>query len=109
MTWALGEAALRRHNLNATILPNIVTVSRVSGQTFVKNYITMKHQFKTNINCSGCVAAVTPFLNEKDEIKSWEVNTANPDKILTVETEALTAEEVSELVRRAGYKSEPLA
>ncbi len=40
----------------------------------------------------GCVAAVTPHLNANNEIKSWEVDTANPQKVLTVETENLSDE-----------------
>jgi len=47
-------------------------------------------QFKTNINCGGCIARVTPRLNEVKGISSWKVDTDNPDKILTVETETLS-------------------
>lgn len=32
-------------------------------------------QFKTNINCSGCVAKVTPELNETEGIWHWNVDT----------------------------------
>lgn len=39
---------------------------------------------KTNINCDSCVRTVTPFLNEVDEIDSWQVDTSNPDKPLTI-------------------------
>ena len=63
-------------------------------------------QFKTNINCSGCVARVTPNLNDEKGIKSWKVDTDNPGKILTVETEQLTAQQVIESVKKAGFKAE---
>lgn len=44
-------------------------------------------QFKTNINCGGCIKSATPFLNALDDIDAWQVDTAVPEKILTVETE----------------------
>jgi copper chaperone len=68
----------------------------------------MKHQFKTNINCGSCVAAVTPHLNANNEIKSWEVDTANPQKVLTVESDNLSNEKIREIVNKAGYKAESL-
>jgi copper chaperone len=67
------------------------------------------YKFKTNINCSGCVAAVTPALNENKDIKEWKADTANPDKILTVQTETLTAEQVKAIVNEAGYKAEKIS
>ncbi|MBN2744554.1 MAG: heavy-metal-associated domain-containing protein [Marinilabiliaceae bacterium] len=59
--------------------------------------------FKTNINCGGCVAAVTPHLNRLPGIESWNVNTAHPDKILTVNTESLTANDIIDAVKQAGF------
>src|SRR5947207_1898186 len=61
-------------------------------------------QFRTNLNCGNCVAAVTPYLNGDPAIKSWRVDTANPDKVLTVEGDAVSAEEVTSLVSRAGFR-----
>jgi copper chaperone len=75
-----------------------------------KNQKNMKkYQFKTNINCGGCIAKVTPYLNANNEIKHWSVDTANKDKILTVETDKLTNEMVAAIVKEAGYKAEPLS
>lgn len=62
--------------------------------------------FKTNINCSGCVAKVTPLLNSDAEIKNWSVDTNNPEKILSVETESDNANSIIELVKKAGFKIE---
>ncbi|PZX11808.1 Cu2+-exporting ATPase [Breznakibacter xylanolyticus] len=59
--------------------------------------------FKTNINCGGCVAAVMPHLNRLQGIESWNVNTAHPDKILTVNTESLTANDIIDAVKQAGF------
>lgn len=65
-------------------------------------------QFKTNIKCGGCIAAVTPHLNQVEGIDKWEVDTANPDKVLSVETENLSADEIKQAVEKAGYKAEAL-
>jgi copper chaperone len=65
-------------------------------------------QFKTNINCSGCIAKVTPALNETKGILSWTVDTDNPGKILTVKTGHLTKESVIDIVKKAGFNIQPL-
>lgn len=62
-------------------------------------------QFKTNINCGGCIKAVTPTLNGEKAIQSWQVDTANPNKILTV-TGELNEDQVVALVEDAGFKAE---
>lgn len=66
----------------------------------------MNLHFKTNINCEGCIAKVTPFLNEAEGISHWEVNTASKDKILTVQTESTAKETVIRKVQEAGFKIE---
>lgn len=63
-------------------------------------------QFKTNINCNNCVRAVTNFLNDVEGVNSWQVDIDTPDKILTVEGEEVTAEEVIEAVEEAGFDIE---
>lgn len=66
-------------------------------------------KFKTNIKCSGCIAAVTPFLNELSEVSKWEVDTNNPDKILTIEgDDSLDAETVVNTIEKAGYAAKEL-
>ncbi|GAB3955904.1 hypothetical protein GCM10028805_44230 [Spirosoma harenae] len=64
-------------------------------------------RFKTNIKCGGCVASVTPFLNEAIGEGHWQVDVQNPDKVLTVE--ATEADLVKQAVEKAGYKAEQLA
>jgi copper chaperone len=66
------------------------------------------YQFKTTINCGGCVAKVTPHLNAEADIKSWEVDINNPDKVLTVETESLELNEIKAMVEKLGFKAEAL-
>lgn len=60
-------------------------------------------KFKTNIKCGGCIATVTPHLNSAETVEKWEVDIANPDKILTVQGEDLSEKEVIEKVLKAGY------
>ncbi len=63
-----------------------------------------RFQFKTNINCSGCVAKVTPALNEASGIVHWEVNTNSKEKILTVQSGGITQEQVMEVVKKSGFQ-----
>lgn len=65
-------------------------------------------QFKTNINCGGCVSKVTPVLNAAEGVCKWNVDTANRSKILTIKTDALSASEVIATVEKAGFKAEAL-
>lgn len=65
-------------------------------------------RFKTNILCEQCVAKVTPFLNRKEGIRSWSIDTSVSDKILTVETEELEAEDIVKTVRRTGFTIEEI-
>ncbi|HRO47502.1 heavy-metal-associated domain-containing protein [Agriterribacter sp.] len=62
-------------------------------------------QLKTNINCSGCVEKVTPSLNETFGETNWNVDTADPKKILTVTADNADETNVIKAVERAGYKA----
>lgn len=64
-------------------------------------------KFKTTIKCSGCVAKVTPFLNEALGENNWEVDYNNPQKVLTVVGED-DKKKVIQAVEKAGYKAEAL-
>jgi copper chaperone len=66
-------------------------------------------QFKTNIKCSGCVAKSTPFLNEAVGEDNWEVDVQNPEKVLTIATDAKVDEQaVIQAVEKAGFKAEAI-
>lgn len=65
-------------------------------------------QFKTNINCGGCIAAVKPHLDKAEGIGHWEVDTTNKDKVLTIKSKGITEQEVIDTVQKAGFKIEPL-
>ena len=64
---------------------------------------TREIKFKTNINCSGCVSKVNPFLDNLDGVESWEVNTTVDDKVLTVKTTNETNEEIIDAVEEVGF------
>jgi copper chaperone CopZ len=49
---------------------------------------------------------VTPFLNEEKEIEKWDVNLKSENRVLTVETSKLNAEEVKKTVQKAGFNAE---
>ena len=63
-------------------------------------------KFKTNVKCGGCIATVTPHLNQVKGIISWNVDTIDPLKIMTVETEGVSAEEITSVMKTAGYQAE---
>ncbi|NEM99200.1 heavy-metal-associated domain-containing protein [Pontibacter burrus] len=63
------------------------------------------YKFKTNINCGGCVKAVTPHMNKLEGV-TWQVDTDNPDKILEVQTDTLNADQIRNTVEKAGFKAE---
>lgn len=65
-------------------------------------------KFKTNIMCSNCEARVQPFLDKKEGIVSWQVDTNHADKILTVETDTLEAKDVIKTIKRTGFVAEEI-
>jgi len=67
---------------------------------------TKSLKFKTNINCSGCIEKVTPYLNKTAGIQHWSVDTSLKEKILTVELNGASANDVIHSVQQAGFKIE---
>ncbi len=63
-------------------------------------------KFKTNVNCGGCIANVTPHLNKLSGIDKWSVDTTTPQKVLTVESADLTADAIIETLKLAGFRGE---
>ncbi len=75
---------------------------------FVNQFFNMKElKFKTNINCGGCIAKVTPYLDEFSELE-WSVDTASADKILTVKRNSSDVESIIEVVTKSGFQIERL-
>lgn len=67
------------------------------------------YKFKTSINCQNCVNLVKGYMEEVPNLDKWEVATANPNKVLTVEGDGLAANEVIEKVQEAGFTIEQIA
>lgn len=65
-------------------------------------------KFKTNINCGGCIAKVSPSLDNAKGISKWEVDTANPQKVLTIEASGLSEDELIAVIKNAGYSATKL-
>jgi copper chaperone len=63
-------------------------------------------KFKTNVKCGGCIATVTPHLNKVKGIVSWDVDTTDPLRILTVKTEGISAETIVLVMKNAGYQAD---
>jgi copper chaperone CopZ len=66
-------------------------------------------RFKTTINCASCIRAVTPVLNQEVGASNWQVDTANPNKILTVEAASANVPQLVKAIQEAGFSIEPVA
>ncbi len=64
-------------------------------------------QFKTSINCGSCVRMITPTLDAIEHI-NWSVDTAHPDKVLTVKTDTIEATQIINAVSSAGFEIEQI-
>lgn len=64
-------------------------------------------KFKTNIKCTGCIAQVSPALNETAGKDNWQVDLESADRILTVNTD-LKPEELIDAIKSAGYTAEKI-
>ncbi len=58
-------------------------------------------KFKSNIKCTGCLAKVSPLLNEEKSLSSWEVDIYTPTKTLTVTTNEEDEEKVKLQIENA--------
>ncbi|QIP13134.1 heavy-metal-associated domain-containing protein [Spirosoma aureum] len=65
-------------------------------------------RFKTNIKCGGCIATVTPYLNEAVGEGHWQVDIQDPNKVLTADTTSASSTQIKQAIEKAGYKAEPL-
>lgn len=65
-----------------------------------------KIEFKTNIMCGSCIEKVTPYLQKAESVEQWKVDTANKEKVLTVEGDNVNEKEVVQAIEDAGYKIE---
>ena len=66
-------------------------------------------KFKTNVNCGGCLATITPHMNQVAGIVKWSVDTTNPHKIMTVEASDVQPEVIVATLKKVGYKADLIA
>ncbi|MHA6697662.1 heavy-metal-associated domain-containing protein [Chryseobacterium sp. A301] len=66
-------------------------------------------KFKTTLDCGGCVSKVQGDLDSASGIEKWNVDTSNPDKILTVESSGITEKEVMDIVKAKGFEVESIS
>lgn len=66
-------------------------------------------KFKTNIKCSGCLAKVTPHLEGVVGMNDWEVDIVDPAKVLTVDLDTATEQDVKAAVEAAGFTLEKIS
>lgn len=64
-------------------------------------------KYRTNIKCTGCVDAVTPYLNQAVGEGKWQVDLNDPSRILTVTGES-EKDAVIRALEKAGYKAEKI-
>jgi len=65
-------------------------------------------KFKTNINCQTCIKSVSAHLNNAKDIIKWEVNTNTSDKLLLVESNNLSADQIISIIDKAGFKAQAI-
>lgn len=66
-------------------------------------------QFKTNIKCAGCIAKVTPALNETVGENNWQVDLQTTDRVLTVTSDTANTESIKQALEKTGYHAAELA
>ncbi|MEI7594765.1 MAG: heavy metal-associated domain-containing protein [Bacteroidota bacterium] len=65
-------------------------------------------KFKTTIKCNGCLSKVEKPLNNFSEIKNWDVDLNNPDRILTVEADNDISEQIIEELEKLDFEIEKI-
>ena len=64
-------------------------------------------KFKTNIKCTGCLAKVTPVLNEAVGANNWEVDLEAPNKTLKIIANTSEAD-ILLAVKGVGFEAEKI-
>ncbi len=77
-------------------------INKITGQSEE----TGAWRFRTSIMCNGCIAKITPVLDNAHGIASWKVDLSHPDRILSVVPNGISEEELLTLVRDAGFTIE---
>lgn len=65
-------------------------------------------KFKTTLSCGGCVSKVQSDLDSAVGSSNWHVDTDNPEKILTIQAEEISKDEIIAIIEKKGFKAEPI-
>lgn len=66
-------------------------------------------KFKTNIKCDGCIAKVTPILDQAVGKGNWSVDLTSPLRILSIEHLAVAPDSIKAGLATVGYNAEEIA
>ncbi len=67
------------------------------------------YQFRTSIMCSSCLQKVTSALDEKAGLNNWSVDLQSPARVLTVQANGVSEQEIIAAVQKAGFSARPIA
>lgn len=60
--------------------------------------------FKTNAKCEGCLAKIEEILQGKIRREEWNLDLSDSNRPLAVASDKLAADDVVELISKAGFK-----
>ena len=64
--------------------------------------------FKTNAKCEDCLAKIEEILQGKISREEWNLDLSDSNRPLTVASDKLAADDVVELISKAGFKIEQM-
>jgi copper chaperone len=63
-------------------------------------------KFKTNIKCDGCIAKVTPILDQSVGKGNWSVDLNSPLRILSIAHLAVAPDAIQSGLATVGYQAD---
>ena len=64
--------------------------------------------FKTNLRLKKDLNRISATLNKEPRIKIWNVDTADIDKVLRIESVDMEVNDIIKIIRQTGYQCEEL-
>ncbi|MBK9450796.1 MAG: heavy metal transport/detoxification protein [Bacteroidetes bacterium] len=65
-------------------------------------------KFKTNIKCDGCIATVTPILDQAVGAGNWSVDLSSPWRLLTISQIEISPEVIKTGLATVGYQADEI-
>ena len=66
-------------------------------------------KFQTNLQCGNCRAKVADKLDAHPGLRHWALDLDHADRILTVQGEGLSANDLIALIAKSGFKAVEIA